>query len=248
MQGRDELTPDAVRAWVGDYEAGKGRPYADGPAVSGGVRSGSDLRASVKGTRHRPYRVTVRLAGGAVAGAGCSCPVGFNGRCKHVAAVLLAYADDPARFADLPDPDANLAGRSAAELVALVKQFLRRAPELEPLLATPLPGFPGPVAPTADVYRRQAQEVIRAVNPHNDWAEVETAHGLAEILQTAAEFADAGDPAAADAVFDGVADAVREAGLGRSRLGVVFAALPDAQRAGLAGRLGFAEMPEAPPF
>src|SRR4051812_15660128 len=92
MPHHNELTPDAVRAWVGDFEVGKGRPYADGPAVSGGVRAGDSLRASVKGTRHRPYRVRVRLADGAVAAAECSCPVGYNGRCKHVAAVLLTYA------------------------------------------------------------------------------------------------------------------------------------------------------------
>jgi len=248
MARGDELTLDAVREWVGDFEVGKGRAYADGPAVAGGVRAGDTLRASVKGTRHRPYRVAVRLADGAVAGAECSCPVGFNGRCKHVAAVLLAAADDPARFVRLPDLDADLRARSTDELIALVKQLLRRAPELEPLLAAPLPGFTENVAVSADVYRRQARDAIRGVDAHNDWAEVEIAHGLAEILQTATEFAAAGDTAASGAVYQGVADAVAEAGLGRSRTGVVFAALPENQRAALAERMGLGEKPAAAPF
>jgi uncharacterized Zn finger protein len=244
----EELTRDAVRDWVGDFEVGKARPYTDGPAVSGGVRAGDVLRASVKGTRHRPYRVTVRLAAGAVASAECSCPVGYNGRCKHVAAVLLGYAEEPARFVNLPDTDANLQARGRDELIALVKQFLRRAPELEPLLAMPLPGFAGAVVPTPDVYHRQAREVIRGVNPHNDWAEIELAHGLSEVLDTATEFATVGEPAAASAVYQGVADAVTEAGLGRGRLGVVFAALPEAHRSALAERMGLGEPPAALPF
>ncbi|MDB5306418.1 MAG: hypothetical protein JWO38_620 [Gemmataceae bacterium] len=248
MAGNGELNPDAVRAWVGDFEVGKGRPYAEGPAVSGGVRSGDTLRASVKGTRNRPYRVSVRLAGGAVAGAGCSCPVGFDGRCKHVAAVLLAYTEDPARFADLPDIDANLTARGRDELVGLVKQLLRLAPELEPLLAAPLPGFTGTARPTPDYYRRQAWEVIRGVNPHNDWAEVEIAHGLTDVLQTATEFAAVGDAPAERAVYQGVAEAVTETGLGRGRLGVVFAALPEPHRAALVERMGFGEPPAAQPF
>ena len=248
MPDAHELTRDAIREWVGDFEVGKGRPYADGPAVSGGVRAGDSLRASVRGTRHRPYRVSVRVANGAVAGAECSCPVGYNGRCKHVAAVLLAYAEDPARFVEIPSIDANLRERSPDELVALVKQLLRRAPELEPLLADPLPGFIRPAPPAADVYRRQAREVIRGVNAHNDWAEVEIAHGVAEVLQTATEFTAAGQVTGADAVYRGVADALVEAGLGRGRLGVLFAALPEPYRTTLADRMGFGETPAAPPF
>jgi uncharacterized Zn finger protein len=245
--GAAELTADAVREWVGDFEIGKGRPYAEGPAVSGAVRGGDTLRASVRGTRHRPYRVSVRLAGGSVGGAECTCPVGFNGRCKHVAAVLLAFAEDPARFAELADLDENLQARGKDELVALVKQLLRRAPELEPQLAAPLPGFAG-VEPAPEVYRRQAREVIRGVNPHNDWAEVEIAHGLAEVLQTASEFAAVGNAAGAEAVYAGVAAEVTESGLGRGRLGQVFAALPESQRAALAERMGLGGTAEAAPF
>src|SRR5262249_26344922 len=89
-------------------------------------------------------------ASGSVSGAECTCPVGYNGRCKHVAAVLLAYSEDPARFVDLPDIDANLLARGKDELVALVKQLLPRAPELEPQLAAPLPRFaPPPPSPAS---------------------------------------------------------------------------------------------------
>ena len=60
---------EAVRAWVGDTEIGKGRPYAEGAAVSGCVLTGSLLKACVKGTRTRPYRVWVQPAEGTITGA-----------------------------------------------------------------------------------------------------------------------------------------------------------------------------------
>lgn len=202
----DELTPDAAREWVGDFEIGKGRPYVEGAAVIGTYRTGDVLKAVVRGTRTRPYLVGVRVASGRVDEAVCICPVGFEGKCKHVAAVLLAYLDDPDRFPEI-DPDADLARRSKDELVALTGLLLRRAPQLVSLLAAPLPGFNAPPA-SATAYRRQAVEVIRSVNPHNDWAGTEIATGLVEILELAAGFEAVAEWASADAVYHGVAQAV----------------------------------------
>src|SRR5688572_20957396 len=110
------LVLDAVRDWVGDFEIGKARRYAEGAAVSGCVRSRGQLRACVKGTRTRPYRVWVEARDGAVTAAGCTCPVGRSapsqrGRCKHIAAVLLAYLEAPNRFVRLSDIRADLEAR-----------------------------------------------------------------------------------------------------------------------------------------
>jgi hypothetical protein len=207
MARAKELTHQAVRDWVGDHEIGKGRPYAEGSAVSGAVRVGDTLKANVQGTRDRPYRVWAKLAGGRVASADCSCPVGDGGGCKHVAAVLLAYLDDPDRFAQVDDLDASLQKRDKAELIALVKQMVRRAPELETLLAAPLPGF-GKAKATPAVFRRQATDVIRGMNPYDEWAGSEIAEGLGEILEIGRAFEDGNDPESAAAVYQGVASAV----------------------------------------
>lgn len=216
MADRAELTPDAVRAWVGDFEVGKGRPYAEGPAITGETRHGPTLTAYAKGHRARPYRVTARVEGGAVTAAGCTCPVGGNGRCKHVAGVLLAFATDPGRFAPVGDLDADLAGRGRDELAALVKLLLDRTPQLAPLLAVPLPGFVrGPVS--AGLLRRQAEEAIRSAGLHDDWVDEEIAANLFPVLELGHRYQVAGDRPAAEAVFDGVAAAIRAAGLGVER-------------------------------
>lgn len=230
MNPTPPLTLDAVRDWVGDHEIGKGRPYAEGPAVIGCVRTGDTLRAGVKGTRTRPYRVRVSLGGSGVAFAGCSCPVGYYGKCKHVAAVLLAYHDTPGRFVEVADADANLAGRDKAELVALVKTLLRHAPELEPWLARPLPGF-APAGPSEMELYFMAIDVIRAANPHDELAASEIAGGLKELIGYAGQFG-------GDVVFAVVRRALADEGFGGPRYDEVLRAFPADVRERLAAVRG----------
>jgi hypothetical protein len=203
-----ELSERAVLDWVGPAEVRKGRPYAEGGAVLDPVAQGTALKARVQGTADRPYRVWARLAGGRVVEADCSCPVGAGGRCKHVAALLLAYHDNPDGFTALEDVDANLRKRDKAELIALIKQMLRKAPELESLLAAPVPGGKRQAVPSPDVYRRQAAAVLRGVPRYEEWAGEEAARELESIVETGEEFEEAGDHATAAAVYQGVTAAV----------------------------------------
>ena len=210
MSSQPLLTIDAVRDWVGDFEIGKGRPYANA-AVTGCVRTGDTLKASVRGTRTRPYRVDVQVADGAVVRGYCSCPVGSvgmsqPGRCKHVAAMLLVYVESPTRFVEL-NTSADLDTREKPELVALVRLLLLRAPELEPLLASPLPGAAAAEIPP-DFYFWQAVEVIRAVNPASDQAAREIAEGVEALVEHGHEFEQAGQAEIARAVWAGVSAAL----------------------------------------
>jgi uncharacterized Zn finger protein len=202
------ITDRAILDWSGANEVRKGRPYADGGAVLDPVVRGGELKARVQGTADRPYRVTVKLRDGRVTDADCSCPVGDGGRCKHVAAVLLAYQASAGEFTQLEDLDADLQKRDKPELIALVKQMLRKAPELESLLAAPVPGGKrkGPVSP--DVYRRQANAALREMSPDDEWAGDEADEELSKIVETGEEFEAADDWAAAAAVYQGVATAV----------------------------------------
>jgi len=244
------LTIDAVREWVGDFEIGKGRPYSEGAAIAGCLCQGDTLRASVKGSRVRPYRVEVQTAHGAIAGAYCTCPVGSEGignsaRCKHVAAVLLAYVESPSRFIHCDDILANLATREKPELIALVLQLLQRAPELEPLLAAPLPGIASATTAPPDFYFWQAMERIRGVNLANDWAEHEIAEELAELLATGDDFQTHAQQEQAQEVFAGVAAALAQE-LSPEQRERVLEKLPDALKRTIAPQA--TGNPIEPPF
>src|SRR5204862_750896 len=118
---------------------------------------GTTLQARCQGSQPEPYRVRVTLEAGEVSDAHCSCPVGGGGACKHVAAVLLAWVHTPAVFRDAEPIEEALQRRSKEELIALIRQMLRRQPDLEMLLEAPLPGAGRPASPVGpEPYRQQA--------------------------------------------------------------------------------------------
>jgi hypothetical protein len=225
------LSLDAARDWVGDQEIGKGRRYAEGAAVSGCVRARDKLKACVKGTRTRPYRVWVQTREGAVTAAACTCPVGRTspcerGRCKHIAAVLLAYLEAPNRFVRIDDIRADLEARGKPELITLVQHMIQHAPEVEPLLAAPLPGVDSRTKLPPDFYFWQAAEIIRGVNLANDRAEIEIAEWVLEMLEDNLAFEHYNQSKVFQAVLDGVARAL-ERELPPERREKVLAQLPD---------------------
>jgi uncharacterized Zn finger protein len=205
---------EAVRAWVGDSEIGKGRPYAQGAAVTGCVHTANLLKACVKGTRTRPYRVWVEPRNGAVIAAGCTCPVGRGvpcgaSKCKHVAATLLAYLEAPNRFVKLSEIYADLEARDKPELIALIFQMLQRAPEVEPLLAAPLPGIEPRREVPPDFYFWQTAEMIRGVNLANDRAAREIAEWVIEMLEDNFAFDQCDQSDVFQTVLSGIARAIQ---------------------------------------
>jgi hypothetical protein len=215
------LTLDAVREWVGEFEIAKGRPYADAAVFGCRWEEGNgDLIAYVRGTRVRPYMVAVHVGSewnGTVKSAYCQCPVGGGGKCKHVAAVLLAYAEDPARFPDTTCAEAALGERSHEELLELVERLFVFAPELKPLIAVPMPGFAsGRVTP--DLFRGLAVEVVRAARPHDEHAEEDVVQKLWPLLFLGWGYKTRGEEQAAEAVTEALTRALRESGLNRDRL------------------------------
>src|SRR5207244_13389103 len=74
----------------------------------------------------------------------------------------------------------------------------------------PSPGFGKKAPADPDGYRRQAIDVMRGMNPHDEWAADEVAEGLGDILAIGREFEAANDFASAAAVYQGVASAVAD--------------------------------------
>ncbi len=135
------LTKDDVRAWLGQKEIDKGRPYAQRGAllrlrVQDGVIKGDCL-----GSSPRPYRVEVKLSKQGIQRANCSCPVGDGGRCKHTAALLLTRIDFPELFTEVEALKASLDSYSKDDLIALVSKMVERYPDLETLVETSDPNL-----------------------------------------------------------------------------------------------------------
>src|SRR5262249_14484431 len=85
------ITDKAVRAWVGGPSYRRGNDYSRAGNIFDARRQGNTLKASCEGSSGGPYRVQATLGPRGIEDADCNCPVGGGGRCKHVAALLLAW-------------------------------------------------------------------------------------------------------------------------------------------------------------
>ncbi len=134
MNAIPALSEQQIRARVGEESFRRGQQCVQDGAILDPRREEMTLKARCAGSRAEPYRLWATFSGRGMVAAHCSCPVGTDGACKHVAAVLLTWLHTPDRFLAPEDLDASLERRRKGELVVLVKQMLRQRPDLELLL------------------------------------------------------------------------------------------------------------------
>lgn len=177
------------------YERGHG--YFQNNAIFDTVRRGTTIHALCAGTADEPYRVQATLNGSGSITARCSCPVGADGACKHVAALLLTWRAHPESFTAAEDLETTLGRRPKAELIALLKYLLVRQPELEDILDLTFPGGSGTRAPLDPApYRRQVAAMI-AEHGESWGGNAALADGLQALIAIAQGFE--GEPSHANA-------------------------------------------------
>lgn len=203
------VTKKTVHGWVDETSYLRGEQYARDGTILDARRQGMTLKARCAGSEVTPYRVQVTFDDRAIAGAVCSCPVG-TGRCKHVAALLLSWCETPEEFTEVEELATVLKRRSKDEIIAIIEEMVRRQPDLEELVETPLPAAGKrrrPVSP--HLYQRQADTAFN--NAGDDWR---ASFGLAIQLGTVQEigdrFLEEEDYAGAAAVYQGICASVVE--------------------------------------
>ncbi|MCI0464295.1 MAG: SWIM zinc finger family protein [Gemmataceae bacterium] len=203
-----KVTDRTIRKHVGDDRFTAGKSFFQGGTIFDARRQGRSLKAHCQGERDETYLVQATINDKGIADANCSCPAGSGGRCKHVAALLLAWRKQPEEFTEVEDLDAALERRSKAELVVLMKQMLRQDPDLELLLEKPaVRGRSAAADP--ETYRRQAKEVFRRIG-HGGGAAAGIAEDLQVLTETGDGFLRGKDYAAAASVYEGICTAVVE--------------------------------------
>ena len=190
------LTPTDIQGWVGDSSYKKGLAYYQDGAIFNTRRQGDILKAHSRGSSEAYYLVEVTLHNERPYYADCSCPMG--GRCKHTAALLLTWVNEPESFQLIEELQTSLEKRSKEELIALIKQMLKRVPELDSLLEIPLPGAKSKVKRLDPaVIRKQVNHAFNN-GAENDWSnpagivhELDVLINLASQYQAAEEYSQA---------------------------------------------------------
>jgi uncharacterized Zn finger protein len=190
------VTEADIRRLSSEQSFERGTDYYHHGALFELVRQGNELRAYCEGSSYEPYRVSATLGAQGIESTHCTCPYDWGGICKHRVALLLAWMHEPESFHTIPPLDELLAERSKEDLIALIKEMLKREPALVRVLELPVqPERQTPL--DVDAFRRQIGYALRHDFPDSE----DLATELRAILETADSFQEAGDWANAGALY-----------------------------------------------
>ncbi len=206
-----ELTEASIRAGASEKSFARGQELFRRGAVSDTAIQGNTVSGLCEGSESPFYRVRAELDGGGVRSASCTCPYDFGGYCKHIVALLLAYARNPSQFALRRDPTELLSDLSREQLISLVTKLLSEHPDLSNLVEAALaaPSVTGGRKPSAarrkkvdaEVYRRRVRGIMHGLDHMRASEAYWHVGGLVEELRgverSAREFLDAGAPESA---------------------------------------------------
>lgn len=199
------ISDDDIRQWVSSKSYERGFRYYKNNVVTDPKRQGMMIKAYCHGSMPQPYCVCVHFDADGIAEADCSCPVGSGGHCKHVAALLLTYLNDPDEFREIKEVDDVLEHRSKEDLICLIKEMLDRRPELENLLEVVLPvdrSDEETIDPIS--YRNLAASAFHQ-SQYSWYGERGIADQLHSIIRLGAEFIDKNENQNAAIVYEQVA-------------------------------------------
>ncbi|MBM3130652.1 MAG: hypothetical protein FJ009_18735, partial [Chloroflexi bacterium] len=125
-----KLTESMIRAAATPESFQRGKSYFEQGAISNAAIQGNAVSGDCEGTQSPFYHVRVELDEAGIRSADCTCLYEFGGYCKHIVALLFAYAHKPKEFAKRESPSELLADLSRDDLVALVSKLIERQPDL----------------------------------------------------------------------------------------------------------------------
>ena len=197
-----KLTEAQVRALASAQSFERGLGYYQDGALVEPLRQGLELRAECEGSEYEPYQISVTLGAKGVAESSCTCPYDWGGICKHIVALLLAYAHNPQAFRVIEPLDRMLADKSKDELIAIIQDILRHKPDLISVveLTTQTQGIKRGQPMNVSVYRTQARRAMQHEIPRSVERE------LKSLREVAAQLAKGGDALNAGAIYHALLD------------------------------------------
>ncbi len=159
------ITEQDIRTFIGEQNFLKGRQLVRDGAIVNPEQQGMALKAYCYGSLPEPYRVQVTFDDTGITTALCSCPAGSptygNRGCKHAAALLLTWQEQPETFVEMDDLDIILERKGKSELIAFIKQLLVKQPEVAWQLTMSPPTGKRKIPLDPEVYRHQVAAAFR---------------------------------------------------------------------------------------
>ena len=122
-----KLSENIIRDIFGDKTFLKGLDYFNHSYVLNTVKIGDILYSQVIGSSFKPYEVRAFI-NDTETSTKCTCPVGFM--CKHGAALLLKWVNEPSSFVDADKFMLSLDKMSKSEIISIIEKILKHNPSL----------------------------------------------------------------------------------------------------------------------
>lgn len=133
------LSEDEIEELATSKVMERGHDLFDDGALSELVCQGTEISALCEGSEYEPYELRAELTSQGIGKTYCTCPYDYEGICKHLVALLLAWAHTPEDFVShkAPTPNAepvllsSLKKRERDELAHLIIQLVETEPKLK---------------------------------------------------------------------------------------------------------------------
>lgn len=132
-----KLSKSIVMRWIGSASFMRAQTYVRDGSIVNPRQSGHELKAHCNEYMGTPYQVEIKFLADEMISTSCSCPMGHDGRCKHVGAVLILWLEEPERFRSIKSFTQSLEQRSKSELILFLRQLVQNDPFLATRLEVP---------------------------------------------------------------------------------------------------------------
>jgi len=131
---REILDEEFIRDWCGSKSYSRGREYFQDGEIHNATIIDNTLFGESYGNYDNEYDLEVDCDENGIDEAYCSCPVGSDGDCKHIAALLLTWLHNPEKFHSPGDFKAALDEKSKEELIELIQTLSKVSKEAQELI------------------------------------------------------------------------------------------------------------------
>ena len=163
------LTLDQIRQRCTEQSFTRGTEYFHAGMIGNPISQGYTVSATCEGTDIDPYRVCVELMPTGIATTSCSCPYdgdsGGYGDCKHIVALLLTYVHTPDIISSIDTLMATLAEKPKDNLLRILSEVLKHAPEVEPVVRVYADRFDEETETTPTVLSVYLERIDRIFGP-----------------------------------------------------------------------------------
>ncbi|MES0488914.1 MAG: SWIM zinc finger family protein [Leptospirales bacterium] len=120
---KEELSENYIRGWCGDKSYSRGKTYFRNNAIYDCSIIKNRIEAKCEGSYEDSYELWIEMNETGIAVSKCSCPVGYDGDCKHIAALLLSWLNESQDFGSQLNLASDLQSKSKEELIDFIQRM-----------------------------------------------------------------------------------------------------------------------------